>query len=666
MGANGAAPSKTFPQVAENASDRQRQAYIVRQILPYLWPADDRGLRIRVATSLTLLVASKFVNIQVPVFFKKAVDALSDTGTLAAEQSHLVSVPVALLLGYGISRAISSLMHEGRTAVFAAVAHSALRQVARKFFLHLHSLDLAFHMSRQTGMISRVIDRGTKGINFLMTSVLFHMVPTALEISLVTGVLWNSGGPKFAAAALATCAAYAVFTLSFTSWRTQFRKQMNAAENRSSHVAVDSLLNYETVKLFSNELYEADRYDEAMKAYQKASIKTTTTLSLLNFGQNFIFTSGMTVMMLMAAEEVMAGTMTVGDVVLVNGLLFNLSLPLNFLGSVYRELRQALVDMDNLFALFRQQPSIVSGNYIPHLLQAQKVGHGSSMPTPATAATVSVGSGGPSSGDLQSQANEIIPPVRTPLSVAFENVTFGYTENFPILQNVSFHVPPGGSVAIVGGSGSGKSTLIRLLFRFVEPLEGSIKVDGVDIRDWDLAALRQVIGGVPQDCVLFHDTIYYNIAYGKINATQEEVYEAARQAQIHDVIESFPNGYQTQVGERGLKLSGGEKQRVAMSRTVLKNPLIMFYDEATSSLDSHTESEILRSVRSVSQGRTSVFIAHRLSTVTHVDQILVLRHGGVAERGSHWQLMENEGGIYRGMWDAQHSSTTSTQSNDTH
>uniref|UniRef100_A0A8C4EH87 Iron-sulfur clusters transporter ABCB7, mitochondrial n=1 Tax=Dicentrarchus labrax TaxID=13489 RepID=A0A8C4EH87_DICLA len=595
---------------------------ILSAMLSYVWPKNRPDLRARVAISLGLLAGAKLTNVTVPFMFKYAVDELNQMSghmlNLNDAPSTVATMATAVLIGYGASRACAALFNELRNTVFGKVAQSSIRRIAKNVFLHLHNLDLGFHLSRQTGALSKAIDRGTRGISFVLSALVFNLGPTVFEMALVSAILYYKCGGQFAAVALGTLSAYTLFTILVTQWRTRFRIEMNKADNEAGNAAIDSLLNYETVKYFNNEKYEAEKYDGYLKIYESSSLKTTSTLAMLNFGQSAIFSVGLTGIMLLASKGIAAGTMTVGDLVMVNGLLFQLSLPLNFLGTVYRETRQALIDMNTLFTLLNVDTKI-------------KV----------TSLT--------------------IPPQEA--TIRFEDVYFEYLEGQKVLNGVSFEVPAGKKVAIVGGSGSGKSTIVRLLFRFYEPQRGNIYIAGQNIRDVSLDSLRKALGVVPQDAVLFHNTIFYNLQYGNINATPEEVYQVARLAGIHDAILRMPYGYDTQVGERGLKLSGGEKQRVAIARAILKNPPILLYDEATSSLDSITEENILNSMKEMVKDRTSMFIAHRLSTIVDADEIIVLNGGKVAERGSHHTLLTNPSSLYADLWNTQNSKFLSDSKN---
>ncbi|MCG8595425.1 MAG: ABC transporter ATP-binding protein/permease [Kiloniellales bacterium] len=581
-------------------------------LLPYLWPKGRGDLRARVLLAAVFLVAAKVATVYVPLLLGRAVDALSPEPGAA-----LAAVPLGLLLAYGVVRVLARAFAEVRDAVFAKVAQSAIRQLALKTFRHLHALALRFHLERQTGGLNRAIDRGAKGIEFLLQFVSFSVLPTLVEIALVAGILWVLFDWRFSAVTLATVVGYVWFTFRVTEWRIRLRRVMNEADNDANTKAVDSLLNYETVKYFGNEAHEARRFDRALAHYEGAAVKSRTSLSMLNSGQTVIVTLGITLMMIMAARGVLAGTMTVGDFVMVNTYLLQLAMPLGFLGTVYREIKQSLVDLEVMFGLLRSAPEVEDR---------------------PDAAPLAVRRG----------------------AVAFEGVSFGYDPRRPILQEVSFQVPAGRTVAIVGPSGAGKSTVSRLLFRFYDVTEGRILIDGQDIREVTQRSLRAAIGIVPQDTVLFNDTIYYNIAYGRPEADRAEVEAAARLARIHDFVQGLPDGYDSMVGERGLKLSGGEKQRVAIARTLLKNPCIFLFDEATSSLDTKTEREIQDSLRAVSRGRSTLVIAHRLSTVVEADQILVLEAGRVVERGRHAALLAARG-AYATMWERQQRSAAESK-----
>lgn len=571
-----------------------------RSLAPHLWPRGSLELRGRVLLAIALMVGAKLVNVYVPILYKQAVDILN------GEAGAAVALPLGLLVAYGVARLFSVAFGELRDAVFAKVAQRAMRTSALKTFEHLHALSLRYHLDRQTGGLSRVIERGISGVEFLLNFMVFNIVPTILEILLVCGILWTMFDWRFAAVTGVTIFGYIAFSLLVTEWRIKFRREMNERDTEANTKAVDSLLNFETVKYFGNEAHESRRYDRALKMYERAAIRSKISLAMLNIGQAGIIAIGLVALNTMAALGVIAGTLTVGDFVLVNAYLMQLYMPLNFLGFVYRQIRQSLTDMDAMYGLLKVDREI-----------ADKPG--------APALTVNGG------------------------EIVFDSVNFGYDERRPILRDVGFTVPPGKTVAIVGPSGAGKSTISRILFRFYDVVEGAVRIDGQDIRDVTQESLRAAIGIVPQDTVLFNDTIYYNIAYGRPDASPAEIEEAARMARIHDFVMSTPDGYQTRVGERGLKLSGGEKQRVAIARTILKQPAILLFDEATSALDTHTEQEIQKSLDEVSANRTTLVIAHRLSTVVGADEIIVLDQGQICERGRHADLLTREG-AYAAMW----------------
>ncbi|KAH9080663.1 P-loop containing nucleoside triphosphate hydrolase protein [Lactarius deliciosus] len=603
------------PRVAvSNAVQRRRDWAIVRRLAVHIWPKNDWGTRGRVVLGVGLLVSGKLLNVQVPLFFKEIIDTLNIP---LDAQSTVWVVCGSVILAYGAARIGATLFGELLNAVFANVGQRAVRTVARQTFAHLFNLELKFHLSRQTGGLTRAIDRGTKGVTFILQAILFRVVPTALEISLVCGILTYKFGWDYAAITFATMAAYTWYTVRTTAWRTQFRRQANSADNKAATVAVDSLLNFEAVKNFNNEQYEVKQYDAHLCAYEKASVKIATSLALLNSGQNVIFSTALTGIMFLAAQGVINGTMTVGDLVMVNQLVFQLSMPLNFLGTIYREVRQSLLDMEVLFNL-----------------QAEH--------TPAKD-----------------------PPDAKPLSlsggkISFENVVFAYHPDRPIFRDLSFTIPAGQKVAIVGPSGCGKSTVFRLLYRFYEPSAGRILIDGQDISRVQLASLRAAVGVVPQDTPLFHADIMHNVRYGRLDASDEEVVAAMKKAHVHDTVIRLPDGYATNVGERGLMVSGGEKQRLAVARALLKDPPILFFDEATAALDAQTESELMKNINAtlLDSARTSIFIAHRLRTVVEADVIIVLKEGTVVEQGTHEELLR-EGGLYYSMWQEQAADTFS-------
>lgn len=611
--ATSAAVRKDPLAVDEKTNKEQRKAdwAIIKEMSQYLWPKDNMGTRFRVGLSLALLVGAKVLNVQVPFYFKSIVDAMNVD--FAALGGTATTVAGSMIVAYGMTRIGATVFQEVRNAVFASVAQKAIRRVACNVFDHLLRLDLNFHLTKQTGGLTRAIDRGTKGISFLLTSMVFHIFPTILEISMVCGILTYQYGFKFAAITALTMVGYSAFTISTTAWRTKFRRAANAADNKGSTIAVDSLINYEAVKYFNNEKYEVGRYEQALRAYEKSSIKIATSLAFLNSGQNLIFSSALTAMMYLAADGVATGNLTVGDLVMVNQLVFQLSVPLNFLGSVYRELRQSLLDMETLFNLQKVNVAITE---------------------PPDAKPLQLTKGG---------------------EITFENVTFGYHPDRPILKNLSMTIPAGKKIAIVGPSGCGKSTVLRLLFRSYDVQEGRILIDGQDIRNVSLESLRNAIGVVPQDTPLFNDSIEHNIRYGNLEASDEKVREAAQRAKIHSIITSLPDGYNTMVGERGMMISGGEKQRLAVSRLILKDPPLLFFDEATSALDTHTEHALMDNINSIlkEKSRTSVFVAHRLRTIFDSDKIIVLKEGSVAESGTHRELIDT-GGVYSELWSGKH------------
>jgi ATP-binding cassette subfamily B protein len=576
----------------------------LRALLPYLWPADRLDLKGRVVLAMALLAAAKVVNVQVPLLLKQIFDALDTT------QHQVIAVPIALLVGYGLARVLAVAFGELRDAVFARVGQHAIRGVALTTFRHLHRLALRFHLERQTGGLSRVIERGTKGIEFLLTFMLFNVLPTLLEIALVCGILLYKYEASFAIITFFAVAGYIAYTLLVTEWRIKYRRRMNQSDEQANTRAIDSLLNYETVKYFGNEEHEARRFDQALQRYERAAVQSKVSLSLLNIGQGFFVGAGVVAAMVLAARGIVDGTLGLGDLVLINAFLLQLYQPLGFLGFVYREIKQSLVDMERMFHLLDKEAEIADA------------------PDAGPLHISDAGGGG---------------------EITFDHVDFGYETNRQILRDVTFTVPAGKTVAVVGPSGAGKSTLSRLLFRFYDVGAGAIRIDGQDLREVTQTSLRAAIGAVPQDTVLFNDTIRYNIEYAKPGASFDEVTRVARLANIHDFIASLPDGYDTMVGERGLKLSGGEKQRVAIARMLLKAPPIMVFDEATSALDTQTEKEIQASLRELSQNHTTLVIAHRLSTVVDADEILVLEAGRVAERGRHETLLAADG-LYAQMW----------------
>jgi len=575
------------------------------RLLPYLW-----AYKFRVVFALACLIAAKVANVSVPLLLKQLVDALQIP---IGDPRAVLVVPVGLLLAYGALRLSTSLFTELRELVFAKATEGASRSISLQVFQHLHALSLRFHLERQTGGMTRDIERGTRGVQSLISYSLYSILPTVVEVGLVLAILGVKFDATFAWITLAALVVYIVFTVSVTEWRTKFRKQMNDLDSSSHTKAIDSLLNYETVKYFNNEAFEARRYDESLDKLRRAKLKSQSTLSLLNTGQQLLIAFALIAMLWRATEGVVAGRMTLGDLVMINAFMIQLYIPLNFLGVIYREIKQALTDLEKMFSLLEREREIQDA---------------------------------PEAIALHADA----PPV-----VRFENVSFAYEPSRPILHDLSFEIPAGHTVAVVGPSGAGKSTLARLMFRFYDVSGGRITIAGHDIRALTQDSLRRAIGIVPQDTVLFNDTVAYNIAYGRPGASQGEIEAAAQAARIHDFIASTPKGYGTMVGERGLKLSGGEKQRVAIARTLLKNPPIVIFDEATSALDSANERAIQEELKSAARNKTALVIAHRLSTVVDADQILVMEAGRIVERGTHAQLLALQG-RYASMWALQQSS----------
>ena len=585
---------------------------VLRDLWPYIWPADRPDLKVRAVVALLMLVLAKIITVMIPYTYKWAVDALTEPAKFDAQVPAWLSflaVPAALVIAYGVARVAMAGFTQARDALFAKVGQNAVRVLAFKTFEHMHSLSLRYHLERRTGGLSRIIERGTKGIEEIVRLAILSLIPTILEFILVAIVVAFQFDLVYVAVLVVMIVLYLSFTVVASNRRIAIRRDMNEADNDASFKAVDSLLNYETVKYFGNERMEAERFDRSMAKYEKAAIRTWTSLSFLNFGQALIFTTGMAICMVMSARAVVAGTQSPGDFVMINALLIQLAIPLNFLGTLYREMKQGFVDIEIMFDLLDEAPEIEDR---------------------------------PGARPLQIRDG----------AIRFENVAFRYEADRPILKGISFEVPAGRTVAIVGPSGAGKSTISRILFRFYDVAGGRVTIDGQDLRDVTQESLRGAIGMVPQDTVLFNDTIAYNIGYGRISADRGEVVEAARLAQIDGFIETLPQGYDTEVGERGLKLSGGEKQRVAIARTILKAPPILILDEATSALDTHTEKEIQTALGVVSTGRTTLVIAHRLSTIVDADEIIVLEKGEIVEKGTHHVLLAKDG-VYAGMWNRQ-------------
>ena len=601
-----------LPQSRADAVLQARSGHfaVLRELLPYVWPADRPDLRWRVVFALLALVVAKAITLAVPIAYKQVVDWLtghaSGAGVANVSAIGLAALPAMLIIAYGVGRVLMVLFAQFRDMWFTVVAQHAVRELAIKTFRHLHALSLRFHLERRTGGLSRVIERGVNGVDTIVRMAVLNSIPTAVELLMISCLVAYYFGWIYVLVVLATVLLYVWFTFVASERRIAIRRDMNDSDTEAHSKAVDSLLNYETVKYFGNEELEAKRFDASIARYVKAAIRTYTSLGVLNTGQAIIFTIGTVICMLLAARDVTRGTLTVGDFVMINAILMQLYVPLNFMGMVYREIKQGLIDIETMFALLHEPAEIVDR---------------------------------PGAKTLRVRKGEI----------KFENVSFAYDPERPILKNVSFEVPAGKMVAIVGPSGAGKSTISRILFRFYEISRGKVLLDGQNIRDVTQASLRAAIGMVPQDTVLFNDTIEYNIRYGKPDASSAEVREAARLAQIHEFIVTLPQGYDSLVGERGLKLSGGEKQRVAIARTILKSPPILMLDEATSALDSHTEKEIQDALERVAENRTSLVIAHRLSTVVHADNVIVLDHGEIVEHGTHLELLA-KGGLYASLW----------------
>ena len=589
-------------EIAE--AERKSAIRIIFRVVPYLWPRDRFDVRVRVILALVLLVVAKAIINFAPFLYRDAVNALSDSAS-----SPFLLGALGLTVAYGVARILSRGFEQLRDVVFAVVAQRAFRNLALETFQHIHQLSLRYHISRKTGALSRIVERGVKGLELLLRFILFSIGPLVLELLIIAGIMFFWFDYSYLAVIIIMIAAYVWFTLKVTEWRVKIRKFMNDQDTDANQKAIDSLFNYETVKYFSAEEREAKRYDGALKLYENAALKTAYSLAFLNFGQSLIITAGLIIVMAMAAVGVQEGYLTVGDFVMVNAYMIQITMPLNFLGTVYREIRQGLVDMSEMFDLLEQPAELVDAKSATEL--KLKGGH-----------------------------------------ISIKNVAFGYDKKRPIIHDISFEINPGETVAIVGSSGSGKSTIGRLLFRFYDVQKGAIKIDGQDLRDITQKSLHSSIGVVPQDTVLFNDTIYYNIAYGLDNASRSLVETAAKDAQIHDFIMSLPQGYETTVGERGLKLSGGEKQRVGIARTLLKNPPILLLDEATSALDTETEREIRDALTNASEGRTVLTIAHRLSTIAHADRIIVLEKGSIVEMGNHEMLLLKKGRYYS-LWTKQ-------------
>jgi len=595
---------------AEPDGDQAQALDTFRKVVPYLWPKDQPALRRRVVWAMLALILAKLFTVTTPFFFKWIIDSFGLDNSSSRVVTLLALTPMTLVLAYGVGRVLMIGFAQLRDSIFASVGQHAVRSLALKSFEHLHKLSLRYHLDRRTGGLSRVIERGTKGVETVLRFSLFNTIPTLVEMALVGVIMAVWFNVWFALVTAGTVIFYIWFTYKATQWRLDIRRRMNDADTKANTKSVDSLLNYETVKYFGNEDHEHKRFDSSMKKYETEAIKTTTSLGWLNTGQAIIFSIGLCICMWMGAQGVSNGTLTIGDFVMINAFLIQLYIPLNFLGSTYRDIKQGLMDIENMFVLIDQEPEVQDKKNAPDL-NVDKA------------------------------------------ALKFEDVYFSYDAERPILAGVSFNVPAGKTVAIVGPSGAGKSTLSRILFRFFDVSQGAIYIDDQNIAEVSQKSLRSQIGMVPQDTVLFNDTIAYNIRYGRVTASDEDVKQAAKLAQIDDFISNLPNGYDAMVGERGLKLSGGEKQRVAIARTILKDPPILMLDEATSALDSYTEKEIQHALEDISKDRTTLIIAHRLSTVVHADEIIVLDKGKIVERGTHKKLLAKKDGLYAGMWNRQ-------------
>lgn len=587
-------------------SDTKTDFKIIHYLMPYMWPKGEFGLRVRVVLALVFLILAKIITVYVPYLYKYIIDSLQETHT---QEVMYLSLPIFLVIAYGVARAAASGFQQLRDTVFTLVGQRASRLIAVRTFEHIHNLSLRFHLVRRTGGLSRIIDRGIKGIDFMLRMFVFNLIPVIFEVALVVGLYYISTGAIYGNITLVIIVVYVLFTYYVNEWRTNFRRDMNDKDTDAAQKAVDSLINFETVKYFTNERLESDRFHDSMRGYEKAWVKIYTSLGVLNFGQALIIAVGLTLMMVLAGQEVINGTKTIGEFVFINTLLVQLYAQLNFLGTIFREIKQSMIDMENMFHLLDEKKEVTDKENATELHITNAV-------------------------------------------VTFKAVDFNYSPDRAILHDVDFTIPAGKTLAVVGHSGAGKSTLTRLLFRFYDTTKGDILVDNQNIKDVTQESLRKNIGIVPQDTVLFNDTIAYNIHYGCTNASIDAVYAAAKAAQIHDFIESLPEGYQTQVGERGLKLSGGEKQRIAIARTILKNPPILIFDEATSALDSATENAIQSKLNEISHNRTTLIIAHRLSTVVHADAIIVLEKGRIIEQGTHSELIAL-GNHYATMWQKQ-------------